>query len=247
MLRRCALALLLMLGAVGGSRAETLVEKVQESRTYLYFKIADEAARRMLPAGWEPQAVPQGPARGANLIVVLIDRLLATDAANRPLVPAVNRLLVVVLPGKDGSGAAGPVVVGGISAARAGAPGPYGTYGTGKVELSRSSRDGTVDEDWEAEDGDGNRLTLGLSYVKGVPAFLAFDQTTYSGADPALRRIYRGDWGVDAVQSSVTGVDRATRLELNADGPLLGRLLDGSQELINVAAVPWYRRETYLP
>ena len=245
--RRYALAILLLFGAMAGARAETLVEKVYESRTYLYFKVADEAASAALPAGWQAQAVPQGPAKGANLILVLIDRLLATDAANRPVDPAANRLLVVVVPGTDGSGAAGPVVVGGISAARAGAPGAYGTYRAGKVELTRTSRDGTVDEDWEAEDGQGNRMTLGLSYVQGIPALLTFDQTTYSGADPGLRRIYRGDWGVDPVQSSVTGVDRATRLELSADGPLLGRLLDGAQELVNVAAVPWYRRETYLP
>ena len=128
-----------------------------------------------------------------------------------------------------------------------GAPGAYGTYAAGKVELARSSRDGSVDEEWEAEAPDGNRLALGLSYATAVPALLTFDQKTYSGADPLFYRIYRGDWGVDAVQSGVTGVDRATRLELTASGPLLGRLLDGSQELLSVSAVPWYRRDTYLP
>ena len=54
-----------------------------------------------------------------------------------------------------------------------------------------------------------------------MPALLTFDQKIYSGADPSFYRIYRGDWGVDAVQSSVSGVDRATRLELTASGPLL--------------------------
>ena len=76
---------------------------------------------------------------------------------------------------------------------------------------------------------------------------LSFDQKTYSGADPSFFRIYRGDWGVDAVRSSVAGIDRVTRLELAASGPLLGRLLDGSQELIDVSAVPWYRRDSFLP
>jgi hypothetical protein len=245
MLRRGLLALVLLLAALP-SRAETLVEKVHESRTYLYFTLADAAARSVLPAGWEPAPLPQGPAKGANLILVLIDRLLATDAANAPLDPAVNRLLVVVVPGRAGS-EAGPVVVGGISARPTGAPGAYGTYAAGKVEFVRSSRDGVVDEDWEAEAPDGDRLTLGLSYAVGVPAFLTFDQKTYSGADPSFFRIYRGDWGVDPVQSGVTGMDRTTRLELSASGPLLGRLLDGSQELVAVSAVPWYRRDTFLP
>ena len=49
------------------------------------------------------------------------------------------------------------------------------------------------------------------------------------------------------MRSSVSGVDRVSRLELTASGPLLGPLLDGTQELVNVSAVPWYRRETYLP
>ena len=244
MARRTVIALLLVLGACLPARAETLVEKVNETRTYLYFRIDDALAQAVLPAGWRPVAVPQGPAKGANLILVLIDRLLATDAGDKPLAPATNRLLVAVLPGRDtGSDAAGPVVVGGISAA----PGAYRTYAAGKVELTRSARGGEVDEDWEAEAPDGDRLTLGLSYRQGVPALLGFDQKTYSGADPGFYRIYRGDWGVDAVRSGPAGVDRVTRLELTAAGPLLGRLLDGAQELIDVSAVPWYRRDNFLP
>ena len=139
------------------------------------------------------------------------------------------------------------MVVGGISADARGAPSAYRNYVAGKVELARSSRNGSADEEWEAESPDGDRLTLNLSYRKGIPALLTFDQAIYSGVDPSFHRIYRGDWGVDAIQSSVTGVDRTTRLELTASGPLFGRLLDGAQELVNVSVVPWYRRDTWLP
>ena len=161
--RRGALLLALLAGLAWPAGAETLVEKVYETRTYLYFKVADAAAQAVLPAGWQPAAVPQGPAKGANLILVLIERLLATDAANRPIEPATNRLFVVVVPGRDAAGTAGPVVVGGISAEPAGAPGAYRTYAAGKVEFARHSRDGIVDEDWEAESPAGDRLALGLS------------------------------------------------------------------------------------
>lgn len=228
--------------------AETLVEKVNERRTYLYFKVAEGLVQGLLPQGWQAAPVPQGPAKGANLILVLLDRLLATDAERKPVEPATNRLLVLVVPGKDTlSGAGGPVVVGGISADPRGAPGAYRTYVAGKVGLARFSRDGSADEEWEVESPQGDRLTLALSYAQGTPALLVFDQATYSGADPSFHRIYRGDWGVDPIQSSVTGIDRTTRLELTADGPLLGRLLDGAQELVNVSVVPWYRRDTWLP
>ena len=246
--RRCLLALALMMAAVPVARAESLVEKVFETRTYLYFRIAEPLAQSVLPAGWQPAPVPQGPAKGANLILVLIERLLATDAGGKPLDPASNRLLVVVVPGRDpATEAAGPVVIGGISHAAKGAPGAYRTYVAGRVELNRSSRDGIVDEDWDAEAPNGDRLTLNLSYSRGLPSLLAFEQRTYSGADPSFYRVYRGDWGVDLVRSNVTGMDRATRLELSGSGPLLGRLLDGSQELVSISAVPWYRRDTFLP
>ena len=248
MLRRTAVGILLLAGMSLPARAETLVEIVNETRTYLYFKAADALVQSLLPSGWQPAAVPQGPAKGANLILVLIDRLLATDGVRKPIEPATNRLVVVVLPGKDqASNAGGPVVIGGISADPKGAPGAYRNYVPGKVNLTRTERDRTVDEDWEAKASGGDRLTLGLSYIQGIPALLTFDQKTYSGVDPTFYRIYRGDWGVDPVQSSVTGVDRATRLELTAGGPLLGKLLDGSQELISVSAVAWYRRNTFLP
>jgi hypothetical protein len=167
MSRRGILLLPLLLALVPPARAGTLVEKAYESRTYLYFKIADETAQSILPAGWQPVAVPHGPAKGAKLILVLIERFLATDADDRPLDSAANRLLVVVVPGCEATGVGGPVVVGGVSAVSAGAPGAYRTYVAGKVELVRHSRDGVVDEDWEAGPPSGDRLSLGLSYVQG--------------------------------------------------------------------------------
>lgn len=242
------LVLGLMIALAPVARAESLVEKVFETRTYLYLKIAEPLAQSALPAGWRPTPVPQGPAKVADLILVLIDRLLATDAAGKPLDPAANRLLVVVVPGRDETGQnSGPVVIGGISDAAAGASGAYRVYSAGKVDLTRQDCAGVVDEVWDAEAPNGDRLTLELSYARGQPALLTFDQRTYSGADPSFYRTYRGDWGVDLVRSNVNGTDRATRIELSASGPLLGRLLDGEQELVSVTTVPWYRRDTFLP
>ena len=194
-------------------------------------------------------AVPQGPAKGANLILVLIDRLLATDAQRKPLEPATNRLLVAVLSARDTASDGGGAGGGGRHLGRAqGCPRrlPELRRRQGRAEPQRARRRGRRGLGG-AKSRDGDRLTLGLSYRQGVPALLSFDQKTYSGADPSFFRIYRGDWGVDAVRSSVAGIDRVTRLELAASGPLLGRLLDGSQELIDVSAVPWYRRDSFLP
>ena len=101
LLRRGAFALLFTVGLALPVHAETLVERINETRTHLYFKVADSLAHAVLPTGWQAAPVPQGPAKGANLILVLIDRVLATDAERKPLEPATNRLLVLVVPGKD--------------------------------------------------------------------------------------------------------------------------------------------------
>jgi hypothetical protein len=61
MLRRAAIALALVVGAAVAARAETLVEKVNETRTYLYFKVADTLARELLAASRRPcRTAPPG-------------------------------------------------------------------------------------------------------------------------------------------------------------------------------------------
>ena len=85
-----------------------------------------------------------GPAKGANLILVLIDRA-ARDRRRPQAAGAGDQSSARRGAARQGhaSDAGGPVVIGGISADARGAPGAYRNYVAGKVELTRSSRDGS--------------------------------------------------------------------------------------------------------
>jgi hypothetical protein len=163
----------------------------------------------------------------------------------------VNRLAVLVVPGKnETTGAAGPVIVGGFSADPKGAPGAYRVFGPATVTVDRVIKAGqpdVVQEAWRIETSGGDRFDLRMAYKRDVPVFTKFEQKVYSGADPSFYRIYRGDQGADVIRSTATGVDRASQFELEAAGPQLGKLLDGSHEVVSASSLIWYRRTTSLP
>jgi hypothetical protein len=255
-MRRAAMAGLLAIGvglSLGLPRsavAETPTEIINETRTVLSFRVTDATAQAFLPQGWTATPPGQGAAKGANLNLVLIDRYLGTDPEGKPLEPAVNRLAALVVPGKnEATGAAGNVVVGGFSADPKGAPGPYRAFVSATVTVDRVIKAGqpdVVEEAWRIETSGGDRLDLRMVYTRGVPAFTEFEQKVYSGADPSFYRIYRGDQGTDVIRSAA-GVDRASQFELEAAGPQLGKLLDGSHEVVSASSLIWYRRATSLP
>jgi hypothetical protein len=116
-----------------------------------------------------------------------------------------------------------------------------------RIEKSAGGRD-TVDETWSAKGPDGNTINLRVAFTRAVPAMSAFDLKIYSAAEPSFYRIYRGDQVVDTVRSVNTGVDRVPTVELKASGS--GKLLDainGSEKIIAINAMPFYRRLTFLP
>lgn len=195
------------------ARAETQTEIVNDVRTILTFKVSEGTAQGLLPSGWQPNPATQGPSAGANLLLFLIDLQLATDATGKPLDPAVNQFAVLVVPGKEtATGNAGAVVVGGFSNDPQYVPGPYRVVKPASVAVERTRTGKSAAETWRIEAPDGDRLALALIYERGTPSLVKFESKLYSGADPALYRIYRGDQGVDLVRSTATGMDRASGL-----------------------------------
>jgi hypothetical protein len=60
--------------------------------------------------------------------------------------------------------------------------------------------------------------------------------------------MYRGDQVVDVVRSVNTGVNRVQTVELKALGSgKLATALDGSEKIIAINTMPFYRRNTFLP
>jgi hypothetical protein len=243
--------------AMGAPRAqaETQTENiVAEMRTYLYLQVGSDAVQSFLPSGWTSSPVANGAVKDANFVVLFIDRKLALTPDGKPLQAGVNRLLVLIVPSKNAkTGEVANMIVGGYSTDPLGSPGAYKVYGPGTVSVDRTEHgtdklDIRVDETWVAKGQDGNELDLHTSFVRGVPALGSFDVHNFSAADPAFYRIYRGEQVVDVLRSVNTGVNRVQTFELKASGSgKLAKAINGSEKVIAITALPFYRRLTFLP
>ncbi len=61
------------------ARAETFSVANNDYRTYLYFQAPEATAQQLLPAGWQATLAQSGPTQGTNLVVILLDQLMAQD------------------------------------------------------------------------------------------------------------------------------------------------------------------------
>ena len=236
------------------ARAETQTENVvAEQRTYVFLQVAANAAQAFLPQGWTPNPAAMGPTKDANLVLVWIDRKLALTPDGRPLQSGTNRLLVLLVPARNSqTGEAANMVVSGYSMDPQGAPGAYKAYGAGTVTVDRAEKSqgpgSTVEETWTARGPDGNTVNLRVAFTRGVPAMSSFDLKIYSAAEPSFYRIYRGEQVADIVRSVNTGVDRVQAIELKVTGSgKLATAVNGSEKIIAVNTMPFYRRLTFLP
>lgn len=238
-----------MLLAGSALAQEKITGTNQDTRISLAFKVSDATIRKLLPAGWESNPPTSGPAKGANLNVVLVNGVSAQDAEGKPTTP--NRGIAVVIPAKKtATDAAGPMVVAGLFAPHY-APGAYGVFLPAKVSIDRklhSAPDGkvSVEETWDLQGEDGHSIHIRVAYVAGTPARGKVEAKVYSGAKPEFFRIYRFELGSDVARSTETGVDRVSAFSLKASGAKLFALHEGTPQLVAVTAIPWYSRSVYL-
>ena len=229
--------------------AETQTENVvAEARTYVYLTAPDEIVQSVLPEGWESTPTESGPATGANVIMLLVDRRLALDPAGAPLGSGTNQLAVFAVPARGTGDDAGLVIVGGYAAA--GAPAAYGNYEPASVTLARSSNTEdlvtTSEEEWTVTAEDGDTISLSLSYEEATPTLSSFDQTVFSGTTPDFYRMYRGDQVVDVLQSTAEDIDRVDQFDLTASGGIAGTLIEDA-DVVAVSRFAHYTRSTFVP
>ncbi|WP_407522299.1 hypothetical protein [Methylobacterium oryzisoli] len=220
----------------------------QEIRTVVTFKIPDEVAQSLLPAGWTVSPIAQGPAKGANLSAVFSETLLGLGADGKPT-GAPETFAVLSVPAKSGQeNAFGIVVVyGGAQAV----PGYYRTGKPAQVALARSVQGQnaakTVEESWTVTGEGGERLNLRIAYEAGQPNRSQFDSRNVSAADPKVRRNYRVDQGTFVIRSPGSSIDRAKSVSFEASGGVLGKIFSGTPEIVSIAALPWYARQMFVP
>lgn len=238
------------LAAVAPASAETQTETiVAEQRTSLSLRITPEAARSLLPEGWESSAGPTAP----NLSLIFMDRALGLGPDGQKLGTGVNRLLVMAMGAKNTqTGETRTLIVGGYSADPVGSPGAYNVYGKGSMEMARTERIDsaaveTVQERWTVKTSDGGVLNVDLTFKRGVPTLNPFELKIYSAVQPDFYRIYRGRQTTDVIRNASSGVDRVQAVAVEASGGRLGEILKDAGPALAVSNSPFYSRETFLP
>jgi hypothetical protein len=246
------LALVIGLFIAGVAASQTKVGSDVNVRTVVAVKIAEAEAQKLLPGGWQVNAVASGANQGANLTLTFIDELLTQDPEGKPKTNSVRRLAVGVPAKNATTGAAGNNVVRVLTTNAESLPGPYKTSMPASLRLEQSIKatdmePAMVTERWEVRDRSGGIVALSLEYTRGVPARNKSEAKVYGGPDPAFFRIYRADMGGDVLRSAVAGVDRLKKLSLRVTTAELKKAFDGTEQIVSVTALPWYQREVSLP
>jgi hypothetical protein len=236
------------------TRAETMVEYSSEARFQLDLHVPDAALKTYLPPGWAPNVATQGPAKDANLRAVFIDRITVNGPDGKPIGKGSNRLVYLVAPVKDSTGANVQLVIGGLSEDPADAPGPFGVYllaTTHTMTRSTSSGAGPIQDsqDWVFGATTGEHLELHIKYERGSanknnPA----DTKFYSAKNPSFYQISRQEQVLDILRNVTTmPPDRVKEFSFKGSGGSYAKLFDGTEKPLSWDNILWINRSVFLP
>lgn len=234
--------------------AETFVQWTAEQRTYLWMKVDQTEAQRLIPASWELAPFETGPSTGANFLLGFLDQTLNLDGQGKPFGAGTSRAVVFGVPAKNkATGDAGFFVtrifgVGGVHTP----PGTYKNTLPASVRLDRTQNaadaaPASTTESWEVRPAGGGSIELHLQYQGGAPARTKAETKVYSAAEPSFFRIYRVEQGLDVVRSIPAGIDRVQSYQLRVNVSELSKLLNGNRTLVSIVVLPFYIRQVYLP
>ena len=249
-----ALALSALVWPSYSAFAQTPVESSAEARFQLDVHVPDAAIAAMLPMGFMLNVATQGAAKDANLRVVFIDRVTINAPDGKPVgKTGSNRLVYLVAPVKDPTGANAQLVIGGLTEDPADAPGPFGVYlpaTTHTMQRSTSSSGGIIDsQDWVFAAATGEHLELHIKYERGVanratPAETKF----YSAKNPGFYQISRQEQVLDILRNvTTTPPDRVKEFSFKASGGSYAKLFDGTQKVLSWDNILWINRSVLLP
>ncbi len=238
----------------GRAQAESLLEFSAETQMQLDFHVPDAALAAMLPAGFAPSIAAAGPAKDANIRMVFIDRGDITGPDNKPLGRGSNQLVYLIVPIKQvATGTVGQLVLAGITADPADAPGPFGVYlAASQHRMQRSTiADGgatLTEENWEFAAASGERMEVHLKYERRGAPKAAAELKFFSGQDPAKFQIFKFERGLDIMRNATVNVgDRVKEFSYKASGGRIAKLFDGSEKVLSIDAIHWSNRATYAP
>lgn len=235
--------------------AQTLVETSSETRFQLDLHVPDAALAALLPTGWTSAVAAQGPAKDCNLRAVFIDRVTINGPDGKPRGKGSNRLVYLVAPVKDPSGASVQLVVGGLTEDPADAPGPFGVYLPASTHtMQRTTTSGSTgpiidSQDWVFAAAGGERLEMHIKYERGTgnkgnPSETKF----YSAKTPAFYQISRQEQVLDILRNTTTNPpDRVKEFSFKASGGSYAKLFDGTEKLLSWDNILWLNRSVSAP
>ena len=247
-----------LVGFVREANAQTMVEYSGETRFQWDLHVPDAALATFLPTGWTPNIATQGPAKDANLRVVFIDRTTINGPDGKPVGRAgSNRLVYLVAPVKDPSGANVQLVIGGLTEDPADAPGPFGVYLLAtthtmqRTTSSGSSSAGPIleSQDWVFAAATGEHLEMHIRYERGVgnkgnPAEVRF----YSAKNPSFYQISKQEQVLDILRNvTTTPPDRVKEFSLKLSGGSYAKLFDGTEKVLSWDNILWINRSVFVP
>ncbi|OLE73924.1 MAG: hypothetical protein AUG12_03205 [Acidobacteria bacterium 13_1_20CM_2_57_8] len=254
MSRRILLATAALAVLAQFTNAQTAVEYSSEARFQLDLRVPDAVLNSFLPPGWMPNIATQGAAKDANLRAVFIDRVTINAPDGKPIGKGSNRLVYLVAPVKDPTGANVQLVIGGLTEDPADAPGPFGNYlraTTRKMQRTTSEDAGPIldSQDWVFAATTGERLEMHIKYERGVankgnPAEVKF----YSARNPGFYQISRQEQVLDILKNVTTNPpDRVKEFSFKAGGGSYSKLFDGTEKVLSWDNILWINRSVSLP
>ena len=236
--------------------AQTPIESSAEARFQLDVRVPDAALASLIPPGFMLNISTQGAAKDANLRVVFIDRVTINAPDGKPAgKTGSNRLVYLIAPVRDPSGANAQLVIGGLTEDPADAPGPFGVYLPATTHTMQRSTSSTGkgpildSQDWVFAAATGEHLELHIKYERGVANRANPTETKfYSAKNPGFYQISRDERVLDILRNvTTTPPDRVKEFSFKASGGSYSKLFDGTQKMLSWDNILWINRSVLLP
>jgi hypothetical protein len=231
------------------------VESSLETRFQLDLHVPDAVLATYLPEKWTSSVAAQGPAKDCNLRAVFIDRVTVNGPDGKPMGKGSNRLVYLVAPVKDPSGANAQLVIGGLTEDPTDAPGPFGVYLAATSHTmqrtSTASASGPIldTQDWVFSAAGGEHLELHIKYERGTgnkgnPSETRF----FSAKTPTFYQISKQEQVLDILRNTTTNPpDRVKEFSFKGAGGSYAKLFDGTEKVLSWDNILWINRTVSVP
>jgi hypothetical protein len=249
----CIINYFLIGPSIQPANGETLVQSTMETRCTVGLQVEKTALQKWVPESMQIAPAPAGPFKGANLLIVFIEFLYVQDPQGKPIPGGISRQAVLAVPVKlNQTGESVVLVIHGLADNPQNVPGPYKNYRLASVRRELNHTVSALDEvegsdTWEFKDSSGVLIDFHVQYKRALPMRAKPVQKAYSSVEPGFFRIYKPDYLADVVKSIPAKIERVKDYRLKVSAPELGKLFDGTEQLVGIVVIPAYVRDVFLP